>query len=99
VAQILDQPAHHAMDRRDRPSFDDRHQSRALRRAELGWIARRLAVNQPYRARPIETQDPIPDRLKLPRANPRRAHGDLPERCTTIDSEIAPPEYLKMSFN
>ena len=52
------------MDRRDRPSFDNRRQSLALAIVELRWLARRLAVDQTIGTFRVEPQNPVPDRLK-----------------------------------
>ena len=72
LRQILEPPAHHAMDRRDRPLLNDLHQRPALAVVELGGFTRRLAVDQAARPFRIEAQDPIADDLKPDAADPRR---------------------------
>ena len=62
--QILAAPAHHTVDRRDRPTFDEPGKSLAL--------ARRFAINQAIGAFGVETQNPVSDNLQTNRPDPRR---------------------------
>ncbi len=64
LCQVLQTPAHYAMDCGDRPVLDDPCKRSALLVVELGRRARCLAVNQPVRPIGIETQHPIPDHLQ-----------------------------------
>src|SRR3954451_10530947 len=48
--EILQAPAHHAVDRRHRPTLDDVHQGLALAVVQLAGVARGLAVDQALRA-------------------------------------------------
>ena len=72
LAQIDQPPAHHAVDRRDRPALDDRGQGRPLRVVQARRLARRLAVDQAVRAVGIELQHPVAHGLQRHAADPRR---------------------------
>ena len=70
--QILAAPAHHTVDRRDRTTFDEPGKGLALAIIELGWLARRFAINQAIGAFGVETQNPVSDTLQTNRPDPRR---------------------------
>ena len=57
LRQVLETPADHAMDRRDRPVLDDLRQRPGLLAAKLRRRTRGLAVNQSVRTIRIETQN------------------------------------------
>ena len=58
-----DPPAHHAVDRRDRPAFERGGQRRAEPVIEPRRLTRRLAVDQAIRALGVELDDPVPNDL------------------------------------
>jgi hypothetical protein len=70
--QVLQPPAHHAMDRRDRAALHQRQQGLAVAGAELADIPRRLAVNQAFGPMGVEPDHPVPHRLQPDPADPRR---------------------------
>jgi hypothetical protein len=70
--EVLQAPAHNAVDRRDRPAFDDLAKRPALGIAQFRRSAGRLAVDQTLRTLGVEAQDPIPDDLKPDTAKRRR---------------------------
>ena len=70
--QVLPTPAHHAVDRWDRPAFNDPRKGLALCVIELGRFARRLAVNQTSWSLRVEPENPVADDLQPDSANPRR---------------------------
>jgi len=72
LCKILPAPAHHAVNRRDRPAFDDPCKGLALPLIELAWLARRLAVNETIRPFGIEPQNPVSDNLKTDITNSGR---------------------------
>ena len=63
------------MNGRDRAALDDIGQGPTLRVIELGWIARRLAVDQPGRPPGVEAQNPVADGLQ---PDPDDVAVDLP---------------------
>jgi len=79
LRQVLETPADHAMDRRDRPVLDDLLQRPALLAAKLRRRSRCLAVNQPVRPFRTETQHPVPDNLKTDTADTRPIRA-----CTAV---------------
>src|SRR5262245_17908430 len=54
LCQIDQPPAHHAVDRRDRTTFDHAGKCSAVAVVELGWLPRRLAVQQTIRPSCVE---------------------------------------------
>src|SRR5262249_38054934 len=64
LRQIDQPPTHHAVDRRDRTAFDHPDQRLALPVVELGWLPRRLAVQETVRPSCVEAQHPVPDDLE-----------------------------------
>jgi len=56
LRQILAASAHHTVDRRDRATFDEPGKGLALAIIELGWLARRFAINQAIGTFGVETQ-------------------------------------------
>ena len=64
LRQILAAPAHHTVDRRDRATFDEPGKGLALAIIELGWLARRFAINQAIGTFGVETQNPVSDTLQ-----------------------------------
>jgi hypothetical protein len=62
--QVLASPAHHAVDGRDRAAFHHPGQSLALVLVQLGAVARRLAVDEPFGTMLVEAQHPVPHDLK-----------------------------------
>ena len=70
--QVLAPPAHHAVTLRVRAALHGFGERLALRLAELGRLARRLAVDQPRRPADVEGQHPITHRLQAYRAGQRR---------------------------
>jgi len=56
LRQILAAPAHHTVDRRDRTTFDEPGKGLALAIIELGWLARRFAINQTIGTFGVETR-------------------------------------------
>src|SRR4051812_7962300 len=52
--QILQPPAHHAVDRRHRPTLDNVHQGLALAVVQLAGVARGLAVDPALRTARVE---------------------------------------------
>jgi hypothetical protein len=65
LREIDQSPAHHAMDRWDRPAFDHPGDRLALGVIELAGLSRRLAVQQPVGPASIEPPPPIPDDLEI----------------------------------
>ena len=65
LAEIDDPPAHHAVDRRDRPAFERRGQRRAEPVIEPRRLTRRLAVDQAIRALGVELDDPVPNDCRV----------------------------------
>src|SRR5215203_6360102 len=70
--QILQAPAHHAVDRRHRPTLDDVHQGLALAVIQLARVPWSLAVDQAFRAAGVEPHNPVPNGLQPDAADPRR---------------------------
>jgi glucose-6-phosphate dehydrogenase assembly protein OpcA len=64
LRQIDQPPAHYAVHRWDRTNLDHTGDGSALGIIELGWVPRRLAIQQPIRATSVEAQNPIWDDLK-----------------------------------
>src|SRR5215203_6284388 len=58
--QILQAPAHHAVDRRCRATLDDVHQGLALAVIQLARVPWSLAVDQASRATGVEPHHPVP---------------------------------------
>jgi len=81
LRQIDQPPAHHAMDRRDRATFDHPRHGLALGIVELRGLARRFAVKKAVRPSRIEPDHPIPDNLESDTAELRR----FAARPTVID--------------
>src|SRR5262249_35876270 len=83
LRQIDQPPAHHSMHCWDRTTLDHAGDSLALSIVELGWVARRLAIQQTIRATRVEAQNPIPDDLKSNTADFGRlsALGAIINRC------------------
>jgi hypothetical protein len=67
LLQINAAPAHHAIALRFRTGIDQRRQFCLLRRAQLGFRTRRLAIDQPSRTRGIEAVHPLAQRLPIQR--------------------------------
>jgi hypothetical protein len=70
--QILQPPAHHPMDSRDRAALHQSQQGLAVAGAQLADIPRRLAVNQAFGPMGVEPHHPVPHRLQADPADPRR---------------------------
>lgn len=68
--QILAPPAHHAVPIRIGAALDDRGERQALLLAQLGRMARSLAVDQPGRAVSVEGQNPVAYRLQAYNTDP-----------------------------
>ena len=81
LRQIGQPPAHHPVHRRVRAGFDDLPQRRALLDIQQRLVARRFAVDQPWRTFDIEGQHPIPHRLHSDTAD----RGHLAAGCPVID--------------
>src|SRR5262249_26873893 len=78
----MDQPpAHHAMHRRDRATFDHAGDGLPLSVVELGRLSCRLAIQETVRTAGVEAQHPVPDDLKSDTAD----LGRLGARRTVID--------------
>ena len=77
MREIGQPPPHHFVNGRDRAALDDIGQGPTLRVIELGWIARRLAVDQPGRPPGVEAQNPVADGLQPDPADPRRIGAGL----------------------
>ena len=82
--QIDQPPAHHAVHRRDRATVvDHTGDGLALHGIELGWVTRRLAIQETVRAARVEAQHPVTDDLQSDTADlrglaPPRAVIDRP---------------------
>lgn len=76
--QILQAPADHPVDSRDRAALDDARQRPAMVIVEPRRMARRLAVDQPVGTARIEPQDPVADRLRPHAPDPRRVRPPAP---------------------
>ncbi len=63
--QVLQTPAHHAMNRPGRALFPHRRQPRLLLRVQLRQLTRSLAIDQTLRARAIEAMHPVPQSLAV----------------------------------
>ena len=74
-------PTKVAVNGRDRPVFHHAGQSPALVVVELGEMAGRLAVDQPSRPIPVESQNSIPNGLKTDAAEPYRVRP----RASVVD--------------
>ena len=72
LRKVLQAPAHHPMDRRDRPALDQRRERPALGLVQFGRGAGRFAVDQTSRPFGVETQSPIANDLKANPAKRRR---------------------------
>src|SRR3954462_6415993 len=70
--EILQAPAHHAVDRRHRPTLDDVHQGLALAVIQLAGVPGSLAVDQALRAAGVEPQTPAQKGWYPAPADPRR---------------------------
>ena len=57
-------PAHHAVNGRDGTILDNTRERPALVTTEFGWVARRLAVDQPVGAKGVEPKCPVANRLQ-----------------------------------
>ena len=75
LRQVDQPPAHHAVDRRDRTTFDYPGERLALAGVELGWLPRRLAVQETVGPSRVEAQHPVPDDLKADPADLRCLHA------------------------
>ena len=69
--QIDQPPAHHAVHRRDRATLDHTGDGLALHGIELGWVTRRLAIQETVRAARVEAQRPVTDDLQSDTADLR----------------------------
>jgi hypothetical protein len=69
--QILQPPAHHAMDGRNRATLHQRHQGIPVLGVQLAGLAWRLAINQTFRPTGVEPDHPVPYRLQSDTADPR----------------------------
>jgi hypothetical protein len=83
--QVLQPPAHHPMDSRDRAALHQSQQGLAVAGAQLADIARRLAIDQGFGPMGVEAHHPIPHRLQPDttdpcRLGPRAALIDLGQR-------------------
>jgi hypothetical protein len=81
LRQIDQPPAHHPVHRRVGTGFDDPLQGRTLLGIQQRRVARRFAVDQPWRTFDIEGQHPIPHRLHSDTAD----RGRLAAGCPVID--------------
>jgi hypothetical protein len=79
--EIDQPPAHDAMNRRDRPAFDDAPQGIAMRLLELRWPSRDLAVDEPLSAFGVELHHPVAHDL----ARHAAGLGSLGARAAIID--------------
>src|SRR5215207_4854561 len=70
--EVLEPPADHAVDGRDRPAFQHPGQSLTLVVVQLRALSRRLAANQASRTLSVERQNPIPNGLEPDAPDPRR---------------------------
>src|SRR4051812_25919599 len=70
--EILQAPAHHAVDRRHRPTLDNVHQGLALAVIQLAGVPGSLAIDQAVRAASVEPHHPVPDGLQPNAADPCR---------------------------
>src|SRR4051812_14852512 len=61
--QILQPPAHHAVDRRHRPPLDDVYQGLALALIQLAGVPGSLAIDQAVRTAGVEPHHPVPKGL------------------------------------
>jgi hypothetical protein len=64
LRQIDQPPAHHAVNRRNRATLNHANDDLALGSIELGWVARRFAVQETIRTAGVEVQHPVADDLK-----------------------------------
>jgi len=83
--QILQPPAHHAMDSRNGAALHQGQQGLAVAGSELAGIAWCLAIDQGFRPMGVEAHHPVPHRLQpdptdLRRFGPRAAIVDLGQR-------------------
>ena len=69
--EILQPPAHHAVDRRRRAALDDVRQGLALAVIQLAGVPGSLAVDQAFRTAGVEPHNPVPNGLQPNAANPR----------------------------
>jgi hypothetical protein len=63
LGQIDQAPTHDPVHRRDRAIVDARHQGGPMRVSEPGWLAGRLAVDQPLGPVRVEPHHPVPHDL------------------------------------
>jgi len=70
--QVDQPPAHHPVDRRDRPALDNTRERLTLVIAQLRRLARRFGVDQPIWAAGVEAHHPIADDLQPDPAGPGR---------------------------
>src|SRR4051794_23440172 len=70
--EILQAPAHHAVDRRHRPTLDDVHQGLALAVIQLAGGPGSLAIDEPFRPAGFDPPPPAPKSLYPAPADPRR---------------------------
>ena len=92
--QVLPTPAHHAVDRWDRPAFNDPRKGLALCVIELGRLARRLAVNQTGWSVGVEPENPVADDLQPDNANPRRILA--PATIVNFGQRKKPPALVRI---
>src|SRR5262245_2246604 len=71
LRQIDQPPAHHAVDRRDRTTFDHAGKCSTLTVVELGWLPRRLAVQGTMSPACVDAQYPVPYDLRADPADLR----------------------------
>jgi hypothetical protein len=79
--QILQPPAHHAMDGRNRATLHQGNQGLPVAGLELAGIPRRLAIDQAFGPLGVEPHHPVPHRLQPDTTDPRR----LGPRAALID--------------
>src|ERR1019366_10780984 len=94
LAQIDQPPAHDAMDRRDRPAFDPRLESLAVRGVELRGLPGHFPSDEAIRPMGVDLDDPVahdlqrdaadPGRLRARRAVIDRRQRQKPPRLRTI---------------
>src|SRR4029077_8371886 len=71
MCEMMQPPAHHAVNSRNRATLDHADDRLTLEVIELGRLARRLAVQQTVRAARVKAQHPVADDLTPDTADPR----------------------------
>jgi hypothetical protein len=79
--QVLQPPAHHPVNGRDRAALHQGEQGLAVMSTQLADIPRRLAIDQAFGSMGVEAHHPVPHRLQPDPADPRR----LAPRAAVVD--------------